>query len=144
MLEAGQKYDLLKTLYLENNKELVFWRDRNWNTMKLVISADVVLAGLAVFKGAPIQLSGLVVALAVVSSVYLHKNYKRNQEKRTSGARIEKALGLFESGAFMSESVLPPEFSEPKADKRGSYAFVVAIWVVALSAVIAILGVRFS
>ena len=144
MLDADQKYDLLKTLYLENNKELIFWRERNWNTMKLVISADVALAGLATFKGAPVLLSSLVIALAIVSSVYLRKNYGRYQEKRLSGARIEKALELFDSGAFMSESVLPQEYSQPKADWRGSYSFIAAIWFVALAAVAAILGTLYS
>lgn len=144
MLDTGQKYDLLKVLFLENNKELVFWRERNWNTMKLVISADVALAGLAVFKAAPAQLSTLVVALAIISSVYLHKNYQRYQEKRSIGARIEKALGLFDGGEFMPDSVLPQEFSQPKADKRGSYSFIAAIWLVALTAVVAILAARFG
>ena len=143
MLDAGQKYDLLKTLYLENNKELIFWRERNWNTMKLVIGADVVLAGLAIFQGAPVQLSILVIALAIISSIYLHKNYGRYQEKRLTGARIEKALELFDGGVFMAESVLPQEFSQPRADRRGSYSFITAIWLVAVAAVAAILGTQY-
>jgi hypothetical protein len=98
MLDANQKYDLLKALYLENQKELGFWRERSWATLKLVVTADVAIAGLALFKTAPLALSGLVIALAAVSSVYLYKNYQRYQERRTIGSRIENALGLFDPG----------------------------------------------
>ncbi|KAB2839909.1 MAG: hypothetical protein F9K47_14880 [Burkholderiales bacterium] len=142
MLEPNQQFDLLKTLYLENNKELVFWRERNWNTVKLVVSADVALAGLALFKSAPLALISLVVALAVIASLYLYKNFHRYQEKRSIGARIETALGLFEKGAFMQESVLPDNLAEPKADKRGSYSFIAAVLVVAVAASFAIAYAR--
>lgn len=139
MLDASQKYDLLKALYLENQKELVFWRERSWATLKLVVSADVAIAGLALFKSAPLALSGLVIALAVVSSVYLYKNYQRYQERRTIGSRIERALGLFEKGAFVpDDTVLPTYLAQPRADKRGSFSFIAAVVIVAIATVFAI------
>lgn len=140
MSDNDKRQQLLVTLYLENNKELVFWRERNWATLKLVVGAYIALTGLSVFNGAPKALAFLVVALAIVSTLYLHKNFGRYQERRNIGARIEKALQLFDDGVFLSDdSLLPKPLGEPKAAILGSYSFILAIWLVAIAAVSAIM-----
>ncbi len=139
-LDSAQEYDLLKTLYLENNKELVFWRERNWSTMKWVIGAYVALAGLTVFRTATGALSLLVAALAVIATVYLLKNFKRYQERREIGAKIEKALRLYEQDVFLrGDILLLKKLETAKAAKAGSWAFIAAIWAVAIAAGVAIL-----
>jgi hypothetical protein len=140
MLDNSQKYDLLKTMYLENNKELVFWRERNWSALKLVIGAYIAIAGVTTFRDAPRSLSFLVLALAVVASVYLHKNFTRYQEKRTLGSRLEQALSVYEKSAFIpNDTLLPAHFQDAKAAKSGSYSFIAAIWIVALAVIAALM-----
>ncbi len=139
-LEDENKLDIIKFFIGENNKELLFWRERNWSALKVTVGSYVALAGVSYFKNGAYPLIFLVIGIAVLSTIYLHKNYKRYQERRDIGARLETALSLFENDIFIQDdSLLPTKLMIPKATKSGSYAFIAAIWVVAIAATIAIL-----
>jgi hypothetical protein len=141
MTEPDSNPALLTTLLHENTKELVFWRERNWATLKLVVGAYIALTGLSIFDGASNALILLVLALALVSTVYLRKNFRRYQERREVGARIERALGLYEKGKFLpDDSLLPERFAQPMASWKGSGSFIFAVWAVALAAIFAIVA----
>lgn len=139
-LQEENKLDIIKFLIGENNKELVFWRERNWSALKVTVGSYVALAGVSYFKNGAYPLIFLVIGIAVLSTIYLHKNYKRYQERRDIGTRLEAALSLFENDIFIqNDSLLPSKLKMPKAAKSGSYAFIAAIWVIAVAAAAAIL-----
>ena len=140
MLSETQKFDLLKTMYVETNKELAIGRERNWNTMKLAIGANVAIAGVTAFTDSPPAFIFLVLSLALVASIYLNKNFTWFKEKRAARVRIEKALSMFEESAFISgETLLPAHFENAEAIKAGTYSFVAAIWIVAIATMASIL-----
>lgn len=139
-LQDDKKLDVIKFLIGENNKELVFWRERNWSALKVTVGSYIALAGVSYFKNGAYPLIFLVIGIAILSTIYLHKNYKRYQERRNIGARLEGALNLFEKDIFIQkDSLLPSKFKAPKAAKSGSYAFITAIWVIAIAATVAIM-----
>ncbi len=140
IFQDEKKLDIIKFLIAENNKELVFWRERNWSALKVTVGSYIALAGVSYFKNGAYPLIFLVIGIAVLSTIYLHKNYKRYQERRNIGSRFEAALCLFENDTFIKgESLLPLGLRSPKAAKSGSYAFIAAIWVIAVAATTAIL-----
>lgn len=139
-LDDEKKLDVLKFLITENNKELVYWRDRNWNTLKLAVGSYIALSGASYFKEGAYPLVLLVIGIAIISTVYLNKNFKRYQEKRDMGTRLEAALCLFTDDAFLKDtSLYPKEFMTPKAAKSGSYSFIAAIWIVAAASVVSMI-----
>ncbi len=97
-LDDDKKLDVLKFLITENNKELVYWRDRNWNTLKLTVGSYIAMSGVSYFKEGAYSLVLLVIGIAVLSTIYLKKNFNRYQEKRDMGTRLEAEQKLFVMG----------------------------------------------
>lgn len=138
-LQEENKLDVIKFLIAENNKELVFWRERNWSALKVTIGSYIALSGVSFFKEGAYPLIFLVLGIAVLATIYLHKNYKRYNKLCKVRSRLEASLSLFELGIFIEgQTLLPIEMKEAQAAKSGSYAFIAAIWVIALAASLAI------
>lgn len=131
-LEDKDKLELLKVLLLENNKQLVSWRERNWIALRDTVGGLIAIAGISRFaSGAERALVIAALTLAAFATVYLTKNFKRYQELRNHSARLEEALSLYVKGAFLPlEGLMPESYRFPKADWRGSYIFIAAIWLV--------------
>lgn len=139
-LKDDSKLDVIKFLITENNKELVFWRERNWSALKVTIGSNVALAGVSYFKSGSYPLIFIVVGIAILATIYLLKNYRRYQERKEVGARLDFALSLFEDDVFITgESLLPEKMKSPMAAKAGSYSFIAAIWIIAFATSAAIL-----
>jgi len=142
VFENRDKIDIVKFLIGENNKELIFWRERNWSTLQVTVGSYIALAGVSYFKNGAGSLIFLVIGIAVLATIYLCKNSKRHQEARNTGRKLEVALGLFEEGVFIKEDILSPFKleKEPKVPKAGFGSFIAAIWVIAIATIMAMLG----
>ena len=140
-IEDGEKIEILRETITQHNAELLFWRERNWTALRDTVAAFIVLAGLSLFENSsPLVLAALIFAIAVVASVYQKKNFDRYQQRLELRVRVEAALGFFTTGAYITgQPLYPDDFKSPKADWRGSYAFVAATWVVAISGIVALL-----
>ncbi len=92
-----KKLEVLKTLLLENNKELVFWRERNWRVLRDVSGGFIALAGLSLFirESASIVLLVVVIGIAYVARQYLMKNYEVYENLITVRDKIANALLLY-------------------------------------------------
>lgn len=134
-LDDKDKLDVLKVLLVENNKQLVFWRERNWIALRDTVAGLIAIAGVSrLASEAEPALVVTALVLAVFATTYLLKNFNRYQERRTDSARLEEALSLYVKGTFLSsEGLLPESYKPPKADWRGSYIFIAAIWLVTVA-----------
>lgn len=137
-LDTSTKIEILKFLLSRNGNELQQWRDVNLRIVKESIVAIITLSGLSLFSEKGKLLALVIVALAIVSSIYLAKNYKRYQEKKMLGARIESALGFFEEGFYCKNTLFPQDWKTPKASRWGTGSFIIVIWIIAVAASIAV------
>ena len=131
-LETKDKLDILRLLVTENNKELVFWRERNWVALRDTVAGLVALAGISMIRpDANYALVAVAITIAVFASLYLHKNFERYEQKLADGARFEEALSIYAKGVYLpTNSLLPESYRKPKANKRGSYVFITTVWVI--------------
>jgi hypothetical protein len=137
-----KKLEVLKTLLLENNKELVFWRERNWRVLRDVSGGFIALAGLSLFsERASIVLLVVVIGIAYVARQYLMKNYEVYENLITVRDKIANALLLYETNIFIpSEPLLSKNqtLGEKEADIRGTGSFIKATWIIAIATCLAI------
>jgi hypothetical protein len=131
-LDPKDKLEILRLLLVENNKELVFWRERNWIALRDTVAGLVALAGISRIRpDANYALVAVALTVAVFATLYLHKNFARYQQKLADGARFEEALSVYALDTFLpSRSLLPESYRNPKANTRGSYVFIATIWVI--------------
>ena len=138
-----KKLEVLKTLLLENNKELVFWRERNWRVLRDVSGGFIALAGLSLFirESVSIVLLVVVIGIAYVARQYLMKNYEVYENLITVRDKIANALLLYETNIFIpSEPLLSKNqtLGEKEADIRGTGSFIKATWIIAIATCLAI------
>lgn len=138
-----KKLEVLKTLLLENNKELVFWRERNWRVLRDVSGGFIALAGLSLFirESASIVLLIVVIGIAYVARQYVMKNYEVYENLITVRDKIANALLLYETNIFIpSEPLLSKNqtLGEKEADVRGTGSFIKATWIIAIATCLAI------
>ena len=137
-----KKLEVLKTLLLENNKELVFWRERNWRVLRDVSGGFIALAGLSLFsERASIVLLVVVIGIAYVARQYLMKNYEVYENLITVRDKIANALLLYETNIFIpSEPLLSKNqtLGEKETDIRGTGSFIKATWIIAIATCLAI------
>ncbi len=138
-----KKLEVLKTLLLENNKELVFWRERNWRVLRDVSGGFIALAGLSLFikESVSIVLLVVVIGIAYVARQFLMKNYEVYENLITVRDKIANALLLYETNIFIpSEPLLSKNqtLGEKEADIRGTGSFIKATWIIAIATCLAI------
>lgn len=134
------KYEVLKTLLIENGKELTFWRERTWKFTNWLIGSFIALSGLSFFIQKAYTLIFLINGLATVGTIYLLKNYKTYSNRLRLRVRIEMALKFFEPGVYITnEALLPPEYQNPYVTWKGSGVFIAMIWIVAIATIGAII-----
>ena len=82
----------------------------------------------------------LILALAVLATIYMLRNLYRYNDSKEIGLKIEQALGLFEKGKFIEgDSLFPSKRTDEEPKSTGSYLFIIYIWLFALAASVAIL-----
>ncbi len=138
-----KKLEVLKTLLLENNKELVFWRERNWRVLRDVSGGFIALAGLSLFikESVSIVLLVVVIGIAYVARQFLMKNYEVYENLITVRDKIANALLLYETNIFIpSEPLLSKNqtLGEKETDIRGTGSFIKATWIIAIATCLAI------
>ena len=140
-LSDDQKFQILKEAYIGQRKEIYFWRERSWKVTTWLIGLILAASGAAIFFNAkyPIILIPLL-ALSIIATIYLHKNYKVYSERWSRLAAVEEALGFFVQDVYVEgKSLHPPELRKPAITYKGTAFFIAAIWVMAISMVLAVL-----
>ena len=131
------KYEVLKTLLIENEKDLIFWRERSWKFTSWLIGGFVALSGLSFFVKNAYALSFVIGGLAIFGTIYLVKNYNTYSNRLKYRVRIETALRFFECGAYIvNETLLPPEYKNSHPTVKGSGTFIAMIWIIAIATII--------
>jgi UDP-N-acetylmuramyl pentapeptide phosphotransferase/UDP-N-acetylglucosamine-1-phosphate transferase len=136
-----QKFQILKEAYIEQRREISFWRERSWKVTTWLIGLMLAVSGVAIFFNAkyPIILIPLL-ALSIIATIYLHKNYKVYSERWERLAAVEDALGFFDQNVYVQgKSLHPPELRKPTVTYKGTGFFIAAIWVMAISTALAML-----
>ena len=135
-LSNEQKFEILKEAYIEQRKEINFWRDRSWKVTTWTVAT--LLAVLAVIIKYEItymvQILIPIAALSGVVTIYLNKNYNVYCERWERLAEVEEALGFFCKGVFIQDkSLLPEHLRKPKVTYKGTGFFIAAIWIIYIS-----------
>lgn len=140
-LTDDHKFQMLKAAYEERRKEVTFWRERSWKVTSWLVGVFLAFSAGATTVPAqkfPYLLIPLL-ALSVVATVYLHKNYTVYSERWHRLADVEEALGFFESGYYVTGKALnAAELRKPQVTYKGTAFFIAAIWVAAISAVVVV------
>ena len=133
-----EKYDILKTLLVENAKELIFWRERSWKFLSWIIGGVVALSSMSFFVENAYTLSFVIGGLAIAATIYLIKNHATYSDKLKYRMRIETALRFFEQSAYISdEALLPPDYKNPQPTLlKGSGMFIAIIWIIAIATIV--------
>lgn len=141
-LEDVQKFEILKEVYIEQRKEIAFWRERSWKVTAWLIGILLGISGAAAFTGTkPFVLLLPIGGLTIVASMYLHKNYTTYCERWKRLAAVEEALGFFDQNVYIDgKSLHPKELKTPEVTYKGTAFFIVSIWVIAISAAVSILA----
>ena len=140
-LSDDQKFAILKEAYLEQRKEVAFWRERSWKVTSWIIGLFLAISAASIFAEAkhPILILPMI-ALSVAATFYLHKNYRVYSGRWQNVGRIEQALAFFHEGEYIpAETLLPAEMKTPRVTYAGTAFFIGSIWIVALSTVAAFL-----
>ena len=139
-LSDQQKFDILKTAYLEQRKEAAFWRDRSWKTTTWVVGLFLAISTAGVFTNAkhPVLLLPLI-GLSLMATVYLCKNYRSYQKAWQRVSRVERALEFYTQSEYLpGDTLLPANLPEEKVTRKGTVFFILTIWIVAIAAFIAV------
>lgn len=140
-LSDDQKFEILKEVYIEQRKEISFWRERSWKVTTWLIGLMLAVSGAAIFFDAkyPIILIPLL-ALSIIATMYLHKNYEVYSERWERLAAVEEALRFFDENVYVQgKSLHPPELKKPTVTYKGTAFFIAAIWIMAISTAVAML-----
>ena len=140
-LTDENKFEILKEAYIEQRKEISFWRERSWKVTMWLVSLLLAVSGAATFldEKPPVILIPLF-ALSIIATIYLDKNYRVYCERWERLGSIEKALGFFEEDVYIPGiSLLSSKLEKPQITYKGTGFFISAIWVMAISTAVAIL-----
>jgi hypothetical protein len=136
---ASSRIDILRDLLERNTSELQFWRERNWSALKLTLGGIVGLGGASVFTNRGSLLSIVILAIAIISTIYQTRNWGGYADQVDLRARLEAALGLYTTGQYLQGTpLLRPKFEALRPARWGTGAFVLATWVVTIAAIVAI------
>lgn len=140
-LTDKDKLEILKVAYAEVRKEIGYIRQKSWKVTTWVIGVYFALSGGTILLNRHENILILpVLGLAIVASIYQHENYKTYCDRWNRLGEIEDALGFFEKGIYIeSSSLLPEEKKKPKVTYKGTAFFILAIWIMAISVIMAIL-----
>jgi hypothetical protein len=138
-LETDSNKDVLLALLDRNIKELHFWRERNWDTMKVAVTGYIAVAGVASFWEDPAPLRLLLVVITALAAGYLFSSFWRYSHQKAIQKQIEAA---FASTHFSVQEIVkrPPATAGElvRSFFRGTFFFLLVILSVAIAVGIAI------
>jgi hypothetical protein len=140
-LSNDQKFEILKETYLEQRKEAAFWRERSWKVTVWLIGLFLAISAATVFTNSQHPVLVLpMLGLAAVATFYLHKNYKVYSDRWKNVSRVENAFGFFTKDEYVpGDTLLPTKLLNPVVTYKGTAFFMASIWIVAISASIAVI-----
>ena len=141
-LADSQKFEAIRDVYRATLEELRFWRERNFKATAWAITLMIAIGGADLFSDRRSYVVAVaILALCMMMTVYLHKNFGRYRDAVKLRASVQDALCLFDKGVYREdEPVLESSFKHPEpAYWRGTGVFIGALWVVGLSVAAALI-----
>lgn len=113
-LEPNEKIDILKTVYVDIQRDIKERKDREYKIVMTVAGAFLGVAWYIIKEGFYIDpfiqiiFCLLILFLAEVAIMWLHQSSKRIAGRRKTISKIDKAFGFFNPGAYgIGEQIYP-------------------------------------